>query len=110
MPIGVEQGGGRLAKRAGERAVWLRSMRKNVLGFVVVLAGGQFLLTAIWLAALLSGHEGAARAWRLMTVCMNLAITIVIVYLTWMVLEALTRIDREADRMQVFLDNAYRRP
>lgn len=109
MSHGVEQAGGRLAKRAQERAGWLGAMRKNVLGFVVTLAGGQFLMTAIWLAALLSGNEGAARAWGLMTVFMNLAITIVIVYLTWMVLEALGRIDREADRMQVFLDNAHRR-
>lgn len=109
MAQGVERVGGRLARRAGERASWLGSMRKNVLGFVVVLAAGQVVMTAIWFAEILQGNERAAQVWGIMTVLVNLGINIVIVFLTWMVLEALGRIDREADRVQAVLDNVYRR-
>lgn len=101
--------GSRLHRRALDRHDWLGRMRQNILTLVIIVAAGQFLMTAIWLGFSLSGNEDAARGWGLMSVFMNLAITLVIVFLTWIVLEALGRIDREADRVQQLTDNVYRR-
>lgn len=101
--------GGRLAQRADERASFLHGMRRNILAIAVVIAVGQVALTALWLGLAFAGFEAASRGWAIMSIFLNLAVTFVVVFLTWMVLEALGRIDREADRIQQFMDNVYRR-
>lgn len=99
----------RLAQRASVRARELHRMRGGILTVVGIIAATQFLVTALWLGLTYMGNEPAARGWGIFSIFVNLAITLILVFVTWIVLEALGRIERETDRIQQFMDTVYRR-
>jgi uncharacterized membrane protein len=108
-PASASDAGGRVGERASNRARDLHRMRGAILAFVLFVAAAQLVLTAMWLGSAYIGNLEAARGWGLMTVLVNVAVTFILVFVTWIVLEALGRIERETDRVQQFMDTVYRR-
>lgn len=99
----------RVLERASERARTLHHMRGTILLVVSAVAIGQVLATSVWFGLLLAGNAGAAQGFGTVSLILSQCMTLVTVFLAWIILEALGRIERETDRVQQFMDNVYRR-
>ena len=84
-------------------------MRAPLMAVVGGVAVAQAVFTVVWVALIVTGNGTASLAWGVMSIVLGVVMTIVTVFLAWMILEALGRIERETDRVQQFMDNVYRR-
>ncbi|HWG90482.1 MAG TPA: hypothetical protein VNZ52_06485 [Candidatus Thermoplasmatota archaeon] len=110
--VGVSGGGGqarsRLSERSADRARHFHTMRGGIMiafSIIVVLD----VLAALMVVALILTEHPFGRVMGPLYIVLSAVISLVVLFLAWMTLEALGRIERETERVQQFMDNVYRR-
>lgn len=98
----------------------LRERVKSALGAgsagrLIVLSGvvGIVLINTVADALagyfLLTSDIGRYRAWLVVSMGLTGVINVILVMIAWILFDAIGRIERESERVQVFMDNMYRR-
>jgi hypothetical protein len=95
-------------ERSLDRARTIHRMRGAIMVAISLIAGAGVLAFAVW-AVLLVTRNPAAPNVGILALTLGLIMDVVVLFLAWMTLEALGRIERETDRVQQFMDNVYRR-
>jgi xanthosine utilization system XapX-like protein len=98
----------RLSERAMERTQTLHRMRGGIMVAISLIAGAGVLTFAVWSVLLVTRNPAAPNV-GILGFVIGLIMDVVVLFLAWMMLEALGRIERETDRVQQFMDNVYRR-
>ncbi|GEM_PF-5101481 len=98
----------RLSERAAERAHTLHRMRGGIMVVISLITGASVFTFLIWAVLVVTRQPGAPNVGILGYVIAQL-MNVVVLFLAWITLEALGRIERETDRVQQFMDNVYRR-
>lgn len=98
----------RLEERTLDRSRALHRMRGGIMLAISLIAGAGVFSFAMWALLLFTSHPAAPNV-GILTFTISLVMDVVVLFLAWMTLEALGRIERETDRVQQFMDNVYRR-
>lgn len=100
--------GSRMLDRASERARGLHRMRGALMIAISVIVAGEVVLGLLFVSLVVLENPLAARFGSVFLAA-SLVTDLIILFIAWMTLEALGRIERETDRVQQFMDNVYRR-
>lgn len=91
------------------------ALRANHTARLIVLAGVVSVVVLDTVTSAIAGYYLALddldrwRTWLLVATALGSVINMIFVVLAWLLLETITRVEREADRLQAFMDNMYRR-
>ena len=99
----------RFADRMDERLHGAMASQGPLLlavGAVVVL---QLAAHAFGIASLLMGNLDAYRFAQVTGIVFSATLDIIVLLLVWMIFSTLRRVERESERVQVFMDNVYRK-
>lgn len=80
-----------------------------MLASVAIIVLANTLLDAMAGYYLIRYDFDTFRVWLAISMGLTAVINMILVILMWIVFETLTRVERESDRMQSFMDNMYRR-
>lgn len=77
-----------------------------IVGLVVLLRIGTYALSAYFL---LQDDDAMYRAVQVVGTAFAAMLDMILLVLVWMLFQAVERAEREAERLQAFMDNVYRK-
>ena len=99
----------RLRERAEAALRTSRAGRSVVLATVAVVVLINTIADGFAGFYLLQENIPVYRAWAVFSNGLTSVINMILVFLVWVLFETLSRVERESDRLQTFMDNTYRR-
>lgn len=98
----------RFETQALERSRTLHRMRGGIMLAISLVTGVEVFISVVWLVLAIMRSPAAPNVGVVVFVAAQL-MNLIILFVAWMTLEALGRIERETERVQQFMDNVYRR-
>lgn len=98
----------RLVDRAADRLREARAHRSAVVLVVAALVLGRVVLFALQQVFVATGDVAGLRAADFASGLVATVVDVIILFVVLLLFESLRRVDREADRLQTFMDNVYR--
>lgn len=99
----------RLKDRARGLFHTTRHVRTAFFVFVIFVVAVNTVIDVLAGYSLYVGDLPEYRAWLAISLGLTALINAILIMLVWMLFETLSRVERESDRLQTFMDSSYRR-